>query len=657
MSSSLVKDAPLLAIACLLALFSVSLEIPFYFLILNGFLILWRIAVEIQWISVPSKKITSLLSLILIILTWVHFRQLSEKGLYPTFFSAICALKILDYRNLRDQKFIGLITFFLIATKFIFSIDFSVAVLAFIEVLILWLSFYQIKNSKILSLKWKLINFSQHMLIAFPIMILLYFVFPRLHPFWNTTSNISSFSENSFPDEIRPGSVAKLAQSNDLVFRVEFRDGRHIPERDLYWRGMTLDQTDGFSWKNARVTFDNTIDSKSKSVLRYTLTLEPQNDRLTFPLDVPLNLQASTQILLRKRNGSFYFSGPTSGRTILNGISDPDLTLSSSKPEAYLALPKMSDRVLALVKKLKDKSTKRSQIVGNILLYFRDNNYQYTLEPGFMDETRIDDFLFNKKSGFCEHYSSAFAILARAAGVPSRVVIGFQGGAYNTIGNFFKITKKYAHAWNEYLNDNNEWVRVDAVEYIAPSRLEFGAEKFFELPEFVQNLNLQASKDEMFFSIFWDYISLSMESLNFHWNQWLTDFNLDKQKELLSILPVPLSIFLILTIACILLMYWLSIQFKQWTSESFIIRQIYFRLLAWGRINGLPKENWEGPHDYYLRLTKVWPLLSKEFTVINDLYIRYFYYNKVVTKDSIKQAQASLKGVRRHLRQTTLSPK
>ena len=79
----------------------------------------------------------------------------------------------------------------------------------------------------------------------------------------------------------------------------------------------------------------------------------------------------------------------------------------------------------------------------------RDEEFFYTLEPPRLGRDSVDDFLFNTRRGFCEHFASAFTMMVRAAGIPARVVTGYQGGEYNPIGGYFVVRQSDAHAWSE----------------------------------------------------------------------------------------------------------------------------------------------------------------------------------------------------------------
>jgi transglutaminase-like putative cysteine protease len=111
-------------------------------------------------------------------------------------------------------------------------------------------------------------------------------------------------------------------------------------------------------------------------------------------------------------------------------------------------------------------------IIRDALALFHDGGFVYDLDAPPLDRNSIDDFLFNTKTGFCEHYASAFTFLMRAAGIPARVVVGYQGGYWNAFAHYLLIRQSDAHAWSEVWLAGRGWVRVDPTA--AVSRVVLG---------------------------------------------------------------------------------------------------------------------------------------------------------------------------------------
>ena len=100
-----------------------------------------------------------------------------------------------------------------------------------------------------------------------------------------------------------------------------------------------------------------------------------------------------------------------------------------------------------------------------------ERDFKYTISAPPVGFNATDDFLFETRLGFCQHFSSAYAVFMRAAGVPTRVVTGYVGGHCNKIGEYWLLKGKDAHAWTEIWLDGRGWVRVDPTAAIAPENI------------------------------------------------------------------------------------------------------------------------------------------------------------------------------------------
>ena len=138
-------------------------------------------------------------------------------------------------------------------------------------------------------------------------------------------------------------------------------------------------------------------------------------------------------------------------------------------------------------------------------------SFVYTLAPDILDRDPVDGFLFNTRRGFCEHFAGAFALLMRAAGIPSRVVTGYQGGEMNPTGEYMIVRQSDAHAWAEALLDG-KWERVDPTAAVAPSRIERGIGAALPAGERVPYL----ARIEM---TWLKSLRLHWDSVNYHWQR------------------------------------------------------------------------------------------------------------------------------------------
>ncbi|RTK99023.1 MAG: transglutaminase domain-containing protein, partial [Neisseriaceae bacterium] len=146
--------------------------------------------------------------------------------------------------------------------------------------------------------------------------------------------------------------------------------------------------------------------------------------------------------------------------------SEFDLQQALRLPSGY------NPRARQLAQQWRTNSRTPGEVVDHALRYFNRQQFFYTLQPPLLGSDSVDDFLFNSRRGFCEHYASSFVFLMRAAGVPARVVTGYMGGELNPVGGYLIVRQSDAHAWAEVWLGNAGWQRVDPTAAVAPARVQ-----------------------------------------------------------------------------------------------------------------------------------------------------------------------------------------
>ncbi len=635
-----------LIIATIGSLFLLSLEFPIWYSLIILATLIWRFLGEKKLLPLPRPWLTNSLTLILLAVVLGIYKTIFDRDSSSIFFSCLCLLKILEYKNLRDHLLIVLLLMLLISSKYLFSIDFWILPVTAWLVYHLWLALISCRTQNSF-LAWRTrFYFIKVAVVSLPLALVLYFSFPRLNSYLLKSDLASGgVAVSGFGHEIHPGRISQLAQSQELIFRAEVTGDVYIDHSKLYWRGLNLRSNDGFRWVQGPPTEDFVQHPSKTELIEYRVTMEPTSQQWLFPLDHPLQMMGSLP-LLRTREGLYQTSEILNIRTTIRGQSDLALIVSPKDEVSYLKIPPSSQRLMKLVESLKKGTQSRNDIVHKITNFFFDQNFIYTLNPGPMDEHNVDDFLFRVKKGYCEHFASSFAILARAAGIPARVVIGYQGGEYNSIGNFYSVKAQDAHAWNEYVNDQGEWVRADMVEFVAPARIEMGAAEYLKLPENLRGLSIrQKNSGEFFLFTVYDYLTTYIDSLNFFWTQWLLDFNLDRQSELLKKLPFSFPILLFLFFTATLAAFMIVRLWNFWQERKNLVRYFYKRLLLWSVKQGLPKDAWEGPISFGLRLSSMWPERSNDFEAIVQRYVNFTFGKRPLTVLDLKEMTQSLKRI------------
>jgi uncharacterized membrane protein YuzA (DUF378 family) len=258
---------------------------------------------------------------------------------------------------------------------------------------------------------------------------------------------------------------------------------------------------------------------------------------------------------------------------------------------------------------------------------FHNQEFIYTLRPPLLGSNAVDEFLFNTRRGFCEHYAGSFVFLMRAAGVPARVVTGYQGGELNPAGNYLIVRQSDAHAWAEVWLQGKGWTRVDPTAAVAPERIESGIADAVadngELPLFSRRDYPVLRK-----------LYLQWDAVNNGWNQWVLGYNQEKQKQLLSYLSggrlswSDIIYVLVGTTAILLLAlsFWL---FRGKRIPRDEVQRIYDRFTTKLLKAGLRRYPHEGPMDFSLRVKKRLPAKTGAIDAITDAYTKLRYAGKI----------------------------
>src|SRR5690606_7385087 len=315
------------------------------------------------------------------------------------------------------------------------------------------------------------------LLIALPLAALLFLFFPRLPgQFWALPARDQASTGVS--DEMSPGDVSELSVSGAIAFRVRFHDDAPPPS-ELYWRGPVLHDFDGRTWRRASAVFVPQQIVTSGPAYRYRLTLEPHQRRWVFALDAPSEWPRARAFRTPDLQLLTPAQSPVSTLTSFELESHTRYEVAGALPHAMrnadLHLPPdRNPRTLALAREMRGRVSSDAAFVEAVLAMFREQEFFYTLEPPRLELHSVDDFLFNTRRGFCEHFASAFTVLARAAGTPARVVTGYQCGEFNPLGGYFIVRQSDAHAWSEVWLEGRGGVRVDPTAAVAPERIESG---------------------------------------------------------------------------------------------------------------------------------------------------------------------------------------
>ena len=369
---------------------------------------------------------------------------------------------------------------------------------------------------------------------AAPLAIAMWIFFPRIAtPFWAVPIDTSA-GTSGLSDTMSPGDISSLSLSDAVAFRVSF-DGPIPQAKDRYWRGLVLHHFSGRRWSGNDPGIDRQAHGNIEFMgdpVAYTVTLEPTRQQWVFALDIP-----DTWTLPRTNMGrqqQLWRVQPIDQRVAYDAVSytdyRSDVELRRPFRDWYLNLPDGTNPQTAeLARQMFAEAGSKSAYVEAVLQKFHQEEYFYTLEPPELGRNPVDEFLFDTRQGFCEHYASAFAVMMRSAGIPARIVLGYQGGELNSVGKYqyLIVRQADAHAWTEVWIEGVGWHRVDPTAAVAPERIDAGmSASMFDGAAAAWGLSAP--------SMFLHNLGLSWDAINAKWNDWVLGYGPENQNKLME---------------------------------------------------------------------------------------------------------------------------
>jgi transglutaminase-like putative cysteine protease len=587
----------------------------------------WGYALGMQYRGwpVPPRWLRAILALACLALVLSTYGRSFGRDAGVALLSLMLGLKAVESKSVRDMLALLFLAYFVVVTNVLYSQTLVMSAYMFFSVMAVTAALVHLHSGEprlLPDLRRGGLLLGQ----ALPLALILFVFFPRLQgALWGVHDERDE-GVSGFSDTLEPGSVAALSLSREVAFRVDFPGA--IPGRDsLYWRGLVLDSFDGVTWFRD-LPFDLVpprTDALPAQSVFYTLTMEPHNREWVFALDLPVLAPRGTVLRSDQTLASLRMVR-SRVRYELAAVQAP--RLSPVPGPAWTALPESGNpKARALAGEWKNAGLSPGEMVAAALTLFREGGFVYSLRPGAADEDIVDQFLFATRLGYCEHYSSAMAFLLRAAGVPVRVVVGYQGGEENPMGGYLIVRQSDAHAWVEVWMDGR-WLRVDPTSVVAPQRLVTGVESFVPqgqggvLPEGVQALR----KVGRFFQWGWD-------AANNSWNQWVLGFSHERQRNLwerLGIDPATRAgagkLAGVLAVGlCIILGGVFGFMLRSRRGERdqvvFLYGRFCRKLAKLGLVRGLA----EGPRDFARRIGRQRPELDPAVRSIVDAYVDLRY--------------------------------
>lgn len=472
---------------------------------------------------------------------------------------------------------------------------------------------------------------------ALPIMLILFLVVPRLGSLWTVPLN-SSAARTGVSDSMAPGDFSNLMRSGELAFRVTFDDDVP-PARQLYWRALVFDSFDGRTWEQSGALdvkrgrrspqWPQWRDSLAlgSEPLAYQVLLEPTAKNWLYALaaftEVPDNTRVSPGLTL-------YESRPVnqrkqySARSVLDYRLQAD-GLSERQRAVNTALPAGANPVTQRLAQQWRNDAESDEALLERLLGFYHEHFHYTLQPPRLGEHTVDEFLWQSQTGFCEHFAGSFVFFMRAAGVPARVVVGYQGGRINPDEGYLVVRQYDAHAWAEVWLAGRGWVRVDPTAAVAPERIEQGVE--YSLSD-TDNRLLGNGFSRRFALL--DNLQLRWDALNYRWQLWVMGYDTDAQQAFLSkwlgrVSGWQLALLVIAVVFTVAMLILLPLLLRHSRRRLPPAELAYAQLCGKLARLGLARRVGEAPRQYAARVARERPELAAELETLTALFERASY--------------------------------
>ena len=602
------------------------------FCILFGF---WRfMAAHYNW-PLPANSVRTALTCAAIGGLYISFGTVFGRDAGFAMLAIMLGLKLLEMRTVRDTMLVIFLGYFLGITTVIYSQSIGIAMYMLFVALVITATLIGLNQHK----EWQHNYFNMRLagklfVQATPLMLLMFFLFPRVPgPLWGLPEDAHN-GKSGLSDSMSFGSISHLGQSDAVAFRAKF-DGP-VPVSPLrYWRGPVLWYTDGKNWRSASNLVTPKIlppEVKFEGIgepVSYSVTLEPHNKYWLYAMDLPATIPPNSHMT---EDFQLHADQPVVNLMRYEMSSYPNYRANIITTNEWLrALQLPADtnpRTQALGKSWAESIGSKQEIVRHALHYFNEQPFSYTLNPPALGDDPVDDFLFNTRKGFCEHYAASFTVLMRAAGIPTRIVTGYQGGEYNPLGDYLIVRQSDAHAWTEVWLQNSGWIRIDPTAAVAPERVEKGIDGVFadERDSAKRGVFHSEALDRV-----WQRLRYSWDTVNNSWNQWILGYGQSLQSEFLSNFGIKswqgMTLWLTVGLGIIVLVTALLMLFGKHGEHDPVLQEYLRFCNKLGRC-GIRREPAEGPLDFASRVAALKPDLASDVHIISNLYAALRYGNR-----------------------------
>jgi transglutaminase-like putative cysteine protease len=599
-----------------------------------------RSVIEVYRLPLPSTTFCGILAMILFGCIWWQFGRISGRDAGTALTAGLLAIKFYELRGRRDVALIVFSSFFMVMSALLYSQVLELFIYCLIMMWVLTALLLRVHTGDL---------FQDHLLRmlgqsgiiflqALPLALFLFIFFPRY------TGKLSIMLDDpsiGLTDTVSPGSIAKLSDNDSEAMDVLFTSGKTPSSEKMYWRALVL-----WDYKNGAWTpGDLATRASPKPTAAYDpnqigqeITIRRHNQKWLFALDVPVSKPINTA---ESQFWAVLLDGDTvqlandakldhiARYTVLSStIPRTDEVLSRDERHGGKALPdgQIDKGVQALADELHQglSDAQEMEYVYKVLYYFRHEGFTYNTAPGIQGPDWLPVFLFKTKTGFCEHFASAFAILMRCEQIPARLVVGYQGGDFNPYTDKYVVTQSNAHAWDEVWIDTNKrptgnmghWMRVDptAIVPVTEEGLFANNPTSATDPLAIQIARHQPTFAETYLP---DWVrnslkevSLRREQVETDWDNLVFSYDPEAQNRLAQALGFSREGRFQLLLVCLVVGGVCLVVFQRWMARKLPVSPVESLYAAFCRKmaqRGIPRASWEGPLAYTERVAEAFP--------------------------------------------------
>ncbi len=564
----------------------------------------------------------------------------------------VCAfvLKLLEVNSARDAFFLIFIGFVITACQLLFSQSPLAAIYCLCSLLVLLASWRSLQFNRHQTARAGIHAGGRLLLHALPIMLVLFLVIPRLGPLWAVPNQQAA--KTGFSDSLSPGDLGQLALNRAPAFRVEFTGLATPPATNqLYWRGLVLDTFDGRTWRQREQWgLPPQADMDQLKVIErldYSIILEPHGQPWLFSLMTPLRTSAaSNRRPIRITRDYLLFNPIPVAQRLRYEVSsalrlEQPVTpvLANAERASFSRLPARSNpQTYALAAQWRGEGLNDEAIIARALAMFT-REFTYSLQPPLLGQHSVDEFLFSTKKGFCEHFASSFSVLLRAAGIPTRVVVGYQGGRWNPVENYLLVSQSDAHAWTEVWIEGEGWRSIDPTAAVAPNRIEQGLDDALSIEEQALVGNNWSGSSLLY------NLQLRWDAATFVWQRWVLNYDSQAQEGFLNRLlggteAWRITLWLIgLGLLAAAIAAWTLLRSQARPSARAEVRAIQTleKKLA---LAGYQRQPGETPGDFIARVVQREPRWQASLSIIGRLFEQVAYRQQ---EQHLPQLQARIR--------------